>query len=131
MPWTHRDVVGAPFAEFTWQTAREVLARRGGNDREQAEVALVLNELLHQAGSGPDADDSRLGSSSRTDRRARRQAARDRAGAPQPWPNQPTSPTDDGEAADVDLDEEPTEDKMDEVIPFGVFDASAEAERMW
>ena len=28
--WTHLPMVGAPFADFTWRAAREIVAQRGG-----------------------------------------------------------------------------------------------------
>jgi hypothetical protein len=46
-------MVGAPFADFTWRYARQVLAARGGDDTSQSAVARVLAELLHRAGEGP------------------------------------------------------------------------------
>jgi Mu transposase, C-terminal len=53
VPWTQLPMVGAPFADFTWRYARQVLAARGGDDTSQSAVARVLAELLHRAGEGP------------------------------------------------------------------------------
>ena len=53
MPWTQLPMVAAPFADFTWRYARQVLAGRGGDDTDQAAVARVLAGLLHRAKDEP------------------------------------------------------------------------------
>jgi transposase InsO family protein len=55
VPWTQLPMVSAPFADFTWRHAREILAARGHNDTDQAAVARVLDSLLARAGNGPSA----------------------------------------------------------------------------
>jgi hypothetical protein len=53
VPWTQLPMVSAPFADFTWRHAREILAARGQDDTDQAAVARVLDSLLARAGNGP------------------------------------------------------------------------------
>ncbi|MFG2803333.1 hypothetical protein [Streptomyces pseudovenezuelae] len=53
-PWTHRHLVSAPFADFTWRRARELLTLRGTDDTDQAAVAAAVEQLLTRAESGPD-----------------------------------------------------------------------------
>ncbi|WP_346103397.1 integrase [Nonomuraea maheshkhaliensis] len=108
VPWTHRPMMSGPFADFTWQHARQLAAAQGLDDRNETDVARVLDELLTRAENGP------------ADRRSRRVAARTKvAAASRPRPPQPEA--------------EPVPDSPDEdlatVIPFGLFDADAEAER--
>ena len=52
-PWTQLPMVSAPFADFTWRHAREIVAARGQDDTDQAAVARVLDSLLARAGNGP------------------------------------------------------------------------------
>ena len=53
VPWTQLPMVSAPFADFTWRHAREILAARGQDSTDQAAVARVLDSLLARAGKGP------------------------------------------------------------------------------
>jgi len=53
VPWTQLPMVSAPFADFTWRHAREILAARGQDDTDQTAVARVLDSLLARAGNGP------------------------------------------------------------------------------
>lgn len=110
VPWTHRAMVSAPFADFTWRHARR-LAAESGSDAAEAEVARILHALLTRAEHGPD----KIG---------RRVAARTRTAATAHRPP----------AAEIALAQEfpaatPKRGEHAEVIPFGVFDADAEAER--
>lgn len=111
-PWTHRAMVAAPFADFTWRHARRLAEQAGretGREVTETAIARALDALLTRAEHGPD----RLGA---------RVAARTRTAAPTPRPPVPVP--------------EPVAQKQTEppatavqVIPFGVFDADAEAER--
>jgi putative transposase len=105
-PWTHRAMVSAPFADFTWRHARR-LAERAGREVTETEIARALDELLTRAEHGPDRAGARI-------------AARTRAAKPAPLP--PIA------AAEPAL-ETPSAAADAQVIPFGVFDADAEAER--
>lgn len=115
--WTHLPMVSAPFADFTWQHARRAAAER---DRaaDETDIAIALDDLLRRAGNGPEQSTA-----------ADRLAAKTRAASTTHRP--PLVP--------VALDPAPIDDFTDEddidgqeigtVIPFGVFDARAEAER--
>lgn len=109
--WTHLPMVAAPFADFTWRHARRLAAAAGRDHTNETEVARVLDELLTRAENGPvDQTDARV-------------AARTRAGAsahrpplPEQRPLEPVEPVA-SQPAGAD------------VVPFGIFDADAEAER--
>lgn len=73
-PWTHLSMVQAPFADFTWRFARQLVAGRGGKDTSQTMVAQVLAELVHRAEAGPPAD-RRVASRTRTTAAMARQRA--------------------------------------------------------
>jgi len=110
VPWTHRLMVTAPFADFTWRHARR-LAAESGRDVTETEIARTLDALLTRAEHGPDKAGARI-------------TARTRTAAATHRPELP-APVDvaDGHASPAD----PAQDAQ--VIPFGVFDADAEAER--
>jgi transposase InsO family protein len=114
VPWTHLPMVAAPFADFTWRHARRLAAQAGRDDNNETEVARVLDELLSRAQAGPPVDKA-----------SARVAARTRVGAA-------THRRPSAEEPAVEHDEE--EDKRGEqqrppVVPMGIFDARAEAER--
>lgn len=102
--WTHLPMVSAPFADFTWRHAR----RLAGKGATETEVARVLDELLSRAEHGPDRAGARITARTRAAQTGHRPAL------PEP-----------AVAAAVDEPNRPDA----EVIPFGVFDAEAEAER--
>ncbi|NLU78793.1 transposase [Micromonospora sp. HNM0581] len=104
VPWTHLPMVSAPFADFTWRHARR-LAGRGATE---AEIARVLDDLLTRAEHGPDKASARI-------------TARTRGGQATHRPQLPEP------APPLAIDESTA--PAAEVIPFGVFDADAEAER--
>jgi transposase InsO family protein len=107
VPWTHLPMVAAPFADFTWRYARRLAAAATPRDQvTEAEVARALDELLTRAEHGPDRASAKV-------------AARTRAGAAAHRPVLP-------EPAPAP---EPTSRPDAQVIPFGIFDADAEAER--
>jgi transposase InsO family protein len=111
VPWTHLPMVSAPFAEFTWRHARKLAAGHGVDDTNETEVAKVLDDLLTRAQAGP------------VDKASDRVAARTRVAAAAHRP----PPRDDAAEAET---AEPTADApLATVIPFGVFDADAEAAR--
>jgi transposase InsO family protein len=112
-PWTHLPMVSAPFAEFTWRHARTLTAEKGLDDANETEVARVLDDLLTRAQAGP------------VDKRSDRVAARTRVAAASHRPpcgpaDAPTNPPQDEPAAGAD-------GPLATVIPFGIFDADAEA----
>jgi putative transposase len=114
-PWTHRAMVGAPFADFTWRHAPQLAAQASGNrSREVTETAIAraLEQLLTRAEHGPDRAGARV-------------VARTRTAAASHLPTPPAlEPT-----ADPETGPETSTQAGADVIPFGVFDADAEAER--
>ncbi|MGQ0716650.1 MAG: Mu transposase C-terminal domain-containing protein [Pseudonocardiales bacterium] len=124
VPWIHHGQVAAPFADFTLRHVRRLLTTRG-QDQNQVDIAAALTNLLDHAGTGPD-----------NDRATRRVVAKTRAAAATS-PRPPTEPdattaidTPPPKQTDDGVDDDPDQ-PMAVVIPFGVFDARAEAERFW
>ncbi|MGO4459900.1 Mu transposase C-terminal domain-containing protein [Streptomyces sp. M-16] len=111
-PWTHRHLVTAPFADFTWRRARELLALRGRDDTDQATVADAVERLLTRAEAGPD----------------RRVAARTRAALEpaRPVPALPPAPPDEPDVEDENV----MQNAPSNVIPFGIFDAFTDGNRL-
>ena len=115
VPWTHLPMISAPFAEFTWRHARRLAAEKGRDDTSETEIARVLGDLLTRAQAGP------------VDKATSRVAARGRPAAtghrlpPREEPPPMNSDNDGGVGGDG---EQPAQ-----VVPFGVFDADAEASR--
>jgi transposase InsO family protein len=118
VPWTHLPMVSAPFAEFTWRHARTLTAQRGGDDSNETDVARVLDDLLTRAQAGP------------VDKRSDRVAARTRVAAtshrPPPQEQAPAAAAPE-EPAQAEPEASEGEESLARVIPFGVFDADAEA----
>jgi transposase InsO family protein len=113
--WTHLPMVSAPFADFTWRHARQRTAG-SGKPVDETSIAATLNELLTRAGEGPAAAGDR------------RVAARTHAAAEA---RPPVEPVELAEADDEGFDDDHTidDEELGTVIPFGVFDAHAEARR--
>ena len=109
-PWTCLPMISAPFADFTWRHARRLTAQAGRDDTSETEVARVLDALLTRAQAGPPADKATA-----------RVAARNRVAAAAHRPPAPEGPP-----ADQGSDEA---GQVAEVIPLGIFDARAEADR--
>ncbi len=114
-PWTHLPMVAAPFADFTWRHARKLAAQAGRDDTSETEVARVLDELLTRAQAGPPADKATA-----------RVAARTRVAAAAHRP----PPREEHAAVNSDSDDDAGGGgQLAAVVPFGVFDADAEASR--
>jgi len=114
VPWTHLPMVSAPFAEFTWRHARQLAAQNGLDESNETEIAKVLDDLLTRAQAGP------------VDKRTDRMAARSRAAATtHRLPPRDDDPPAHSAASDDAM--EGTEGPLAQVIPFGIFDADAEA----
>lgn len=109
-PWTHLPMISAPFADFTWRHARRLAAQAGRDDTNETEVARVLDELLTRAEAGPPVDKATA-----------RVAARTRVAAAAHRPPPAEEPS-------AEPDEE-DELSPSTVVPMGIFDARAEAER--
>ncbi|MDF3313400.1 Mu transposase C-terminal domain-containing protein [Rhodococcus sp. T2V] len=125
--WTHLPMVSAPFADFTWRHARQIVADTGPTEEPvETATARALADLLDRAAAGPDTEPATgTGTGTKADRKI---AARTRAATPhRPSPE----PVDLRELDDEDdFDEDGRDDgELGTVIPFGVFDAAAEAER--
>jgi putative transposase len=117
VPWTHRAMVTAPFADFTWRHARrlaEQTTRHTHNQATETEIARALDALLTRAEHGPDKAGARIAARTRT-----------AAAAHRPKPPAAADAVD-GHASPADP--APAQQEA-QVIPFGVFDADAEAER--
>jgi hypothetical protein len=113
VPWIHRAMASAPFADFTWRHARRLAAERGLDDTNETDVARVLDELLTRAEAGP--------GDRRGDRRTDRVAGRTKVAAETHRPpRREAEPSHPGPAPDR---------ATGEVVPFGIFDAAAEAEK--
>ena len=107
-------MISAPFADFTWRYARKLAAQAGRDDTSETEVARVLDELLTRAQAGPPADKATARVAART---------RVAAAAHRPPPLEPA-------AVNSDSDEDAGGGgQLAAVVPFGVFDADAEASR--
>src|SRR5207237_10558101 len=113
-PWTHLPMVAARFADFTWRHARLLTAQAGRDATNQTEIARVLDELLTRAQAGPPADKATA-----------RVAARTRVAAAAHCPPPREKPA----AVTSGSDEDAGSGQLAAVIPFGVFDADAEASR--
>ncbi|MFC5185454.1 Mu transposase C-terminal domain-containing protein [Actinomadura harenae] len=119
IPWTHLPMVAAPFADFTWQQARKSAAASLPDRAEQETAAAsALNDLLNRANQGPDRDPTH-------DKVAARTRAASSTHRPDIEPVMVDAGTDDDFSEDDGIDSQET----GTVIPFGVFDARAEAER--
>jgi putative transposase len=113
-PWTHRAMVTAPFADFTWRHARRLAEQAGretGREVTETEIARALDALLTRAEHGPDKAGERVAARTRTAAAAHRPPHTDPTATPQDE-GAPRSPEEPGA----------------QVIPFGVFDADTEAE---
>ncbi|MFI6029405.1 hypothetical protein [Amycolatopsis magusensis] len=107
-------MVTAPFADFTWRHARDLARRgRGENEVTETDIARALDELLTRAEHGPDRAGAQVVARTRT-----------AAAAHRPTPAADAEPETAAAGASA-LDPQPDA----EVIPFGLFDADAEAER--
>ncbi|MFF5176383.1 hypothetical protein ACFY3U_27720 [Micromonospora sp. NPDC000089] len=114
--WTHLPMVAAPFADFTWRHARQQATPDPGGESNETATARVLADLLRRAGEGPTPQ-------APPHETSRRVAARTRAAVtshrPPVTPEPPPGP---------DFDE-PEDEQVDNVVPFGVFNAREEAQR--
>ncbi len=115
--WTHLPMISAPFADFSWRHARRLAAQTGRDDTNETEVARVLDELLTRAGAGPQVGKS-------VDKASARIAARTRVVAATHRP-----PPVEESLVEPDEEDELDAPSTSPVIPMGIFDARAEAER--
>lgn len=110
--WTHLPMVAAPFADYTWRHAQRI-AGDGGGEAPETAAARALANLLTTAGHGPaDAKDKQVAARTRAATTAHRLPKR-----PAPAPGLEQNPGPEAGAQEQS------------VVPFGIFDAQAEAER--
>ncbi|WP_152646095.1 Mu transposase C-terminal domain-containing protein [Streptacidiphilus albus] len=110
--WTHLPMVRAPFADFTWRHARQLLADQGQDDTSETAIARVLAKLLHRSGKAPAGSEQVM---------ARTRAAFAATSRPE-LPPAPQTDIDGPEAADEEMP----------VTPFGVFNPLEEEGRpLW
>ncbi len=130
VPWTHLRSAPAPFGEQAWAHAQDILARRGTDRPTETEIAEAAAALLDRAEAGPAKPRNRKAAQDAA-KRDRRVAARTRATASTPaWPRPADSAPADEPADEQDSDQ-PAGAELAPVIPLGVFDAQAEAEKWW
>ena len=116
VPWTHLPMVAAPFAEFTWRHARRS-GRRAGPRRHQRDRGRPgARRPAHPRPGRPGRQAQRPGRRPHPRRRGRAPPAATRGHTPSNASREP------GKPADGDED-----GPLATVIPFGVFDADAEA----
>jgi Mu transposase-like protein len=115
--WTHLPMVTAPFADYTWRHARRAAQNAVGGEDLQTATARALRDLLERASQGPDDTPARP--------EDRKVAAHTRAATAS---HRPPTPVDLTSAPEEDFEQE-DESELGTVIPFGIFDAAAEAER--
>ncbi len=118
------------FGEQAWAQAQDILARRGGDPATETDIAAAVAALLDKAEQGPDPANTPPKT-----KRDRRVAARTRATTEQPtWPGPCDAAGADRENTpdDADATDQPTPDAgLAPVIPLGIFDAHAEAQKWW
>ena len=112
--WRHLDRAPVPFGELAWDHARRSLSR----DATEEQIADAVAALLRRANRGP--DDQEKPKMSKRDRRV---AARTKAACPPGKQDQP-EPGDAAEQAEQDA-------PLAKVIPMGIFDPFAEADKRW
>lgn len=129
VPWTHLNSAPAPFGEQAWAQARDILARRSGDPATETEIAAAVTALLDKAEHGPDEANK-----PRKTKRDRRVAARTRATTPALASRsaEPDNEADSGNTSDQPDATDPLPDGgLAPVIPLGIFDAHAEAQKWW
>ncbi|WP_250003611.1 Mu transposase C-terminal domain-containing protein [Actinoplanes sp. M2I2] len=122
LDWTHRAMVNAPLADFTWRHARRKAATMDSTEPLETRTARVLNDLLRRAGQGPPDQPPSPGTALTPDER--RVVGRTRAGAAAHRPTLDDPPSDGiaDEHDDASVEEPPG-------APFGTFDAADHAQR--
>jgi hypothetical protein len=108
-------MMGAPFADFTWRHARRVVAE-SGREVTETEIARALDALLTRAEHGPDTAGRTI-------------AARTRVGASSHRPPSLAAPAPPSDDSGTEVPGDSEEATLATVIPFGIFDADAEADR--
>lgn len=133
--WTYLNTAPAPFGETAWRQAQQILARRGQDPTNEADIAAAVAALLDKAEAGP-ATPEAAGVVKRDKRVAARTRAASAAGPA--WPRPADPPDSDAEAFASDdssetavVDEPSASAGLAKVIPLAVFDAREEAKKWW
>lgn len=116
--WKHLDRAPLPFGELAWNHA----ARSLGREATEEQIADAVAALLRRANAGPDQQGK-----PKMSKRDRRVAARTKAAPPHGCPAAGLPPE---PAAGQDRHGEETGPLAD-VIPMGIFDPFAEADKRW
>ncbi|HEY5877763.1 MAG TPA: Mu transposase C-terminal domain-containing protein [Nakamurella sp.] len=128
--WKHLDRVPMPFGDLAWDHARRNLVADGRSATEE-QIADAVAALLRRAHDGP--EDREKPKMSRRDRRV---TARTKATTP-PVTSPVGEPPEDAAQAEGPASAEPTPEPEDvdtplaKVIPLGIFDPFAEADKRW
>ena len=123
--WKHLDRVPVPFGELAWDHARRHLVAKGRSATEE-QIADAVAALLRRAHQGPEKQEK-----PKMSKRDRRVAARTAATTPAAAPagerahdTAPAEPAPEPEPVGEDT-------SLAQVIPLGIFDPFAEADRRW
>jgi hypothetical protein len=114
--WKHLHRVPTPFGELAWDHARQAMPKA-----TEEELADAVAALLRRANQGPDTTGE-----PKPSKRDRRVAARTRATSP-PVADTPPMPATEYDQPNPPADHEP----LAKVIPLGIFDPFAEAQKRW
>ena len=124
--WKHLDRGPVPFGELAWDHARRSL----GRDATEEQIANAVAALLRRANAGPGGQEKL-----KMSKRDRRVAARTKAATPpgkqdQPEPGDPVR-LDRADTAEPVTEPAEQDAPAAKVIPLGIFDPFAEADRRW
>jgi transposase InsO family protein len=119
--WKHLDRVPVPFGDLAWDHARRHLVGEGRSASEE-QIADAVAALLRRAHHGP--EDQEKPKMSKRDRRV---AARTKATTPPATPVGEQTPP----AAPTRPDPADGDTPLAKVIPLGIFDPFAEADKRW
>jgi transposase InsO family protein len=125
--WKHLDRAPVPFGELAWDHARRSL----GRDATEEQIADAVAALLRRASAGP--EDREKPKMSKRDRRV---AARTKAATPpgkhdQPEPGDARQPDRVADATGHLTGPAEQDTPLAKVIPLGIFDPFAEADKRW
>ena len=124
--WKHLDRAPVPFGELAWDHARRGL----GRDATEEQIAGAVAALMRRANAGPEEQER-----PKMSKRDRRVAARTRASAPPPGQEdqaeagEPAQP--DAAPAQAGTEQAEEDAPLAKVIPLGIFDPFAEADKRW
>jgi transposase InsO family protein len=116
--WKHLGRAPLPFGELAWDHARRTL----GKDASEEQIADAVAALLRRANAGPEDREK-----PKADKRDRRVAARTKAALPHRQHGQAAGGPPPEPASGQDQQDAP----LAKVIPMGIFDPFAEADKRW